>query len=188
MASIINQEITEFSAEAFVNGEFKTITSEDVKGSWAIFLFYPADFTFVCPTELEDMAAHYEELKGLGVEVYSVSTDTHFTHKAWHDSSEAIGKVTYPMIGDPTGRITRGFNVMIEEAGLAERGTFLVDPDGLIQVAEIHAGGIGRSAKDMLRKVKAAQYVRENDGEVCPAAWEAGQATLKPSLDLVGKI
>ncbi len=188
MASIINQEIPEFSAEAFVNGEFKTITSEDVKGSWAIFLFYPADFTFVCPTELEDMASHYEELQGLGVEVYSVSTDTHFTHKAWHDSSEAIGKVTYPMIGDPTGKITRGFNVMIEEAGLAERGTFLIDPDGLIQVAEIHAGGIGRSAKDMLRKVKAAQYVRENDGEVCPAAWEAGQATLKPSLDLVGKI
>ena len=188
MASIINQEIPEFSADAFVNGEFKTITSEDVKGSWAIFLFYPADFTFVCPTELEDMAGHYDELKGLGVEVYSVSTDTHFTHKAWHDSSEAIGKVTYPMIGDPTGRITRGFNVTIEEAGLAERGTFLVDPDGLIQVAEIHAGGIGRSAKDMLRKVKAAQYVRENDGEVCPAAWEAGQETLKPSLDLVGKI
>ena len=184
MASIINQEIPEFSADAYVNGEFKTITSEDVKGNWAIFLFYPADFTFVCPTELEDMAAHYDELKGLGVEVYSVSTDTHFTHKAWHDSSEAIGKVQYPMIGDPTGKITRGFNVMIEEAGLAERGTFLVDPDGLIQVAEIHAGGIGRSAKDMLRKVKAAQYVRENDGEVCPAAWEQGGDTLKPSLDL----
>ena len=146
MASIINQEIPEFSAEAFVNGEFKTITSEDVKGKWAIFMFYPADFTFVCPTELEDMAGQYEELKGLGVEVYSVSTDTHFTHKAWHDSSEAIGKVTFPMIGDPTGRITRGFNVMIEEEGLAERGTFVVDPDGKIQVAEIHAGGIGRSA------------------------------------------
>ncbi|MGP9556112.1 alkyl hydroperoxide reductase subunit C [Psychrobacter sp. AOP7-A1-24] len=188
MASIINQEIPEFSADAYVNGEFKTITSEDVKGNWAIFLFYPADFTFVCPTELEDMAAHYDELKGLGIEVYSVSTDTHFTHKAWHDSSDAIGKVQYPMIGDPTGKITRGFNVMIEEAGLAERGTFLVDPDGLIQVAEIHAGGIGRSAKDMLRKVKAAQYVRENDGEVCPAAWEQGGDTLKPSLDLVGKI
>ncbi|MDO5769082.1 MAG: alkyl hydroperoxide reductase subunit C [Psychrobacter sp.] len=188
MASIINKEIPEFSAEAYVNGEFKTITSDDVKGNWAIFIFYPADFTFVCPTELEDMANHYEELKGLGVEVYSVSTDTHFTHKAWHDSSEAIGKVQYPMIGDPTGRITRGFNVMIEEAGLAERGTFLVDPDGLIKVAEIHDGGIGRSAKDLVRKVKAAQYVRENDGEVCPAAWEQGQATLKPSLDLVGKI
>nr|AWU58901.1 peroxiredoxin [Psychrobacter sp.] len=188
MASIINQEIPEFSTQAFYNGEFKTITSEDVKGKWSIFMFYPHDFTFVCPTELEDMADHYEELKKLGVEVYSVSTDTHFTHKAWHDSSEAISKIQYPMIGDPTGRITRGFNIMIEEEHQAERGTFLVDPDGFIQVAEIHDLGIGRSAKDMLRKVKAAQYVRENDGEVCPAAWEEGQETLKPSLDLVGKI
>lgn len=188
MAAIINQPIPEFTAEAFVNGEFKTVSSDDMKGQWSIFLFYPADFTFVCPTELEDMAKHYDELKALGVEVYSVSTDTHFTHKAWHDHSEAIGKVTYPMVGDPTGKISRGFNVMIEEEGLALRGTFLVDPDGIIKVCEIHDLGIGRSAKDMVRKVKAAQYVRENDGEVCPAAWEKGQETLTPSLDLVGKI
>lgn len=188
MTAIINQQIPEFKTEAFVNGEFKTISSEDVKGSWAIFLFYPRDFTFVCPTELEDMANHYEELKGLGVEVYAVSTDSHFVHKAWHDSSEAIGKVTFPMLGDTTGKITSGFNIMIEDDHAALRGTFLVDPDGFIKVAEIHDLGIGRSAKDMVRKVKAAQYVRDNDGEVCPAAWEAGQATLKPSLDLVGKI
>lgn len=188
MTAIINQQIPEFKTEAFVNGEFKTISSEDVKGSWAIFLFYPRDFTFVCPTELEDMANHYEELKGLGVEVYAVSTDSHFVHKAWHDSSEAIGKVTFPMLGDTTGKITRGFSIMIEDDHAALRGTFLVDPDGFIKVAEIHDLGIGRSAKDMVRKVKAAQYVRDNDGEVCPAAWEAGQATLKPSLDLVGKI
>lgn len=186
--SKINTTIPEFKAEAFQNGEFKTITSDDVKGKWAIFMFYPADFTFVCPTELEDMADHYEELQGLGVEVYSVSTDTHFVHKAWHDASESIGKITYPMIGDPTGQITRGFDVMIEEEALALRGTFLVDPDGIIKVAEVHDLGIGRSAKDMVRKVKAAQYVRENDGEVCPAAWEQGQATLTPSLELVGKI
>lgn len=184
----INQQIPEFKAEAFHNGEFKTISSDDVKGKWAIFLFYPADFTFVCPTELEDMAKHYDELQSLGVEVYSVSTDTHFVHKAWHDTSEAIGKINYPMIGDPTGKISRGFDVMIEDDGVALRGTFLADPDGVIKVAEIHDLGIGRSAKDMLRKVKAAQYVRDNDGEVCPAAWEAGQETLKPSLDLVGKI
>lgn len=184
----INTTIPEFKAEAFQNGEFKTITSDDVKGKWAIFMFYPADFTFVCPTELEDMADHYEELQGLGVEVFSVSTDTHFVHKAWHDASESIGKITYPMIGDPTGQITRGFDVMIEEEALALRGTFLVDPDGVIKVAEVHDLGIGRSAKDMVRKVKAAQYVRENDGEVCPAAWEQGQATLTPSLELVGKI
>jgi len=184
----INTAIPEFKAEAFQNGEFKTITSDDVKGKWAIFMFYPADFTFVCPTELEDMAEQYEELQGLGVEVFSVSTDTHFVHKAWHDASDAIGKITYPMIGDPTGQITRGFDVMIEEEALALRGTFLVDPDGIIKVAEIHDLGIGRSAKDMVRKVKAAQYVRENDGEVCPAAWEQGQETLTPSLELVGKI
>jgi len=185
---MINKSIPEFSAEAFHAGEFKTVTNEDVLGKWAIFLFYPADFTFVCPTELEDMANQYEELQGLGVEVYAVSTDTHFCHKAWHDSSDAIGKINFPMLGDPTGTITRGFDVMIEEAAQALRGTFLVNPEGVVKVAEIHDLGIGRSAKDMVRKVKAAQYVADNDGEVCPAAWEQGQETLTPSLDLVGKI
>lgn len=184
----INQSIPEFSAEAFHDGQFKTISSEDVKGKWSIFLFYPADFTFVCPTELEDMAKQYEELQSLGVEVYAVSTDTHFVHKAWHDNSPAISKIKYPMIGDPTGKITRGFDVMIEEEALALRGTFLVNPEGVIKVCEIHDLGIGRSAKDMVRKVKAAQYVAANDGEVCPAAWEQGEETLTPSLDLVGKI
>jgi len=186
--SMINKSIPEFTAEAFHNGEFKTITSDDVKGKWSIFLFYPADFTFVCPTELEDMESFYEELQGLGVEVYSVSTDTHFVHKAWHDTSDAISKITYPMIGDPTGKITRGFDVMIEEEALALRGTFLANPEGIIKVSEIHDLGIGRSAKDMVRKVKAAQYVANHDGEVCPAAWEEGAETLTPSLDLVGKI
>ncbi len=184
----INTQIPEFSAQAFHNGEFRTITSEDVKGKWALFLFYPADFTFVCPTELEDMANHYEELQGLNVEVYSVSTDSHFVHKAWHDTSESINKIRFPMLADPTGKITRGFDVMIEEDAQALRGTFLVDPDGIIKAAEINDLGIGRAAKDMVRKVKAAQYVRTHDGEVCPAAWEQGAATLKPSLDLVGKI
>ena len=188
MSNIINQSIPEFKAEAFHKGEFKTITSEDVKGKWSIFIFYPADFTFVCPTELEDMAKYYDEFQKLGVEVYSVSTDTHFAHKAWHDSSDAIGKINYPMIGDPTGKISRGFNVMIEEDGVALRGTFLANPEGMIKVSEVHDLGIGRSAKDMLRKVKAAQYVANHDGEVCPAAWEEGEATLTPSLDLVGKI
>lgn len=186
--AMINKPIPEFKAQAFHAGEFKTITTADVKGKWSIFLFYPADFTFVCPTELEDMAKHYEELQGLGVEVYAVSTDTHFCHKAWHDTSDAIGKIKYPMIGDPTGAITRGFDVMIEDVAQALRGTFLANPDGIIKVAEIHDLGIGRSAKDMLRKVKAAQYVANHDGEVCPAAWEEGQKTLTPSLDLVGKI
>lgn len=186
--SMINKTIPEFTVQAFHNGEFKEISTADVKGKWSVFFFYPADFTFVCPTELEDMANHYDELQKLGVEVYSVSTDTHFVHKAWHDASESIGKIKYPMIGDPTGVVTRGFGVMIEEEGLALRGTFLANPEGVIKVAEIHDLGIGRSAKDLVRKVKAAQYVANNDGEVCPAAWEEGQATLTPSLDLVGKI
>ena len=181
----INQPIPTFKAQAYHNGEFKTITSDDVKGQWSIFLFYPADFTFVCPTELEDMANHYDELKRLGAEVYSVSTDTHFAHKAWHDTSEAIKKIRFPMIGDPTGAITRGFDVMIEEDAQALRGTFLANPDGIIKVAEIHDLGIGRSAKDMLRKVKAAQYVASHNSEVCPAAWEESQKTLTPPFDFV---
>jgi len=186
---IIGSTIKPFKATAFQAGkDFFDVTEKDIEGKWAVFFFYPADFTFVCPTELEDMAKHYEELQQMGVEVYSVSTDTHFVHKAWHDSSDAIGQIEYPMLGDPTGAIARGFGVMIEEEGVALRGTFLADPEGVIKVCEIHDLGIGRSAKDMVRKTKAAQYVAENDGEVCPAAWEQGQATLTPSLDLVGKI
>ena len=186
--SKINNRIPDFQVVAFHNGEFKTVNQDDVIGKWSVFIFYPADFTFVCPTELEDMQSIYSELQSLDVEVYAVSTDSHFVHKAWHDSSDAIGKITYPMLGDPTGNLTRGFGIMIEEAGQALRGTFLANPEGIIKVSEVHDLGIGRSAKDMLRKVKAAQYVANNDGEVCPAAWEEGQETLTPSLDLVGKI
>ncbi|MBC2605600.1 alkyl hydroperoxide reductase subunit C [Pelagicoccus albus] len=184
----INTSIPEFKVQAFHNGEFIEVSSEDLKGKWAVFCFYPADFTFVCPTELGDLADHYEELQAAGVEVYSVSTDTHFVHKAWHDSSETINKIKFPMLGDPTGVLARGFDVMIEEEGLALRGTFVVNPEGLIKVAEIHDLGIGRSAADLVRKVKAAQYVAANDGQVCPAKWQPGEETLTPSLDLVGKI
>lgn len=186
--ALINSEIKPFKATAYQDGKFIDITDEDVKGKWAIFFFYPADFTFVCPTELGDLADKYEELKSRDVEVYSVSTDTHFTHKAWHEASETIGKIQYPMIGDPTGQVTRNFEVMREGQGLADRGTFVVDPDGVIQVMEITAEGIGRNAEELLRKVKAAQYVRAHPDEVCPAAWEEGEETLAPSLSLVGKI
>ncbi|MEX0739129.1 MAG: alkyl hydroperoxide reductase subunit C [Pseudohongiella sp.] len=186
--SLINTEVKPFKATAFHNGEFVDVSEADLKGKWSVVFFYPADFTFVCPTELGDLADNYEELKSRGVEVYSVSTDTHFTHKAWHDSSETIGKITYPMIGDPTGIISRNFEVMIEEVGLAERGTFVIDPEGVIQIVEISAGNIGRDASELLRKVKAAQYVAKHPGEVCPAKWKEGEATLAPSLDLVGKI
>ena len=186
--SLINTAIKPFKAQAFRQGKFIEVTDADIKGKWAIFFFYPADFTFVCPTELGDLADHHAELQRLGVEVFSVSTDTHFTHKAWHDNSETIGKIKYAMIGDPTGTITRNFEVMREEEGLADRGTFVVDPKGIIQAMEVTAEGIGRNAADLLRKVKAAQYVAAHPGEVCPAKWEEGQKTLAPSLQLVGKI
>ena len=186
--SVINTEIKPFTAEAFKNGELITVSDTDVKGKWSVFFFYPADFTFVCPTELGDVADHYEELQKLGVEVYSVSTDTHFTHKAWHGSSETIGKIKYAMIGDPTLQISRNFEILREDQGLANRGTFIVDPQGIIQAIEITSEGIGRNAAEMVRKIKAAQYIAAHPGEVCPAKWEEGEATLAPSLDLVGKI
>ncbi len=186
--ALINTRIKPFTANAFKQGDFTTISDEDLKGKWSVFFFYPADFTFVCPTELGDIADHYEEFQSRGVEIYSVSTDTHFTHKAWHDASDTIGKIQYTMVGDPTGQITRNFDVMREDEGLADRGTFVVDPDGVIQAMEITAEGIGRDAEDLLRKVKAAQYVASHPGEVCPAKWKEGEATLAPSLDLVGKI
>ncbi|WP_199615479.1 alkyl hydroperoxide reductase subunit C [Paenibacillus alkalitolerans] len=186
--SLIGKEVLPFKTQAYHNGKFVEVTEVDFKGKWSVVCFYPADFTFVCPTELEDLQNQYEALKGLGVEVYSVSTDTHFTHKAWHDTSETIGKITYVMIGDPSHTISRNFEVLNEESGLADRGTFIIDPDGVIQAVEINAGGIGRDASILVNKIKAAQYVRNNPGEVCPAKWQEGAATLKPSLDLVGKI
>ncbi|MFP3908144.1 MAG: alkyl hydroperoxide reductase subunit C [Acidimicrobiales bacterium] len=184
----INTEIQPFTATAFHNGEFVEVSDDDLRGRWSVVFFYPADFTFVCPTELGDLADYYSELQGMGAEVYSVSTDTHFTHKAWHDTSATISKIQYPMLGDPTGVVTNNFGVMREGEGLADRATFLVDPDGVIQYVEMTAEGIGRSAEELLRKVRAAQYVREHPGEVCPAKWEEGEDTLAPSLDLVGKI
>lgn len=186
--SLVNTKIKPFKAQAFKQGKFIEVTDADLAGKWSVFFFYPADFTFVCPTELGDVADHYAEFQKLGVEIYSVSTDTHFTHKAWHDSSETIGKVQYTMIGDPNGAITTNFEVMRPGQGLADRGTFVVDPAGIIQAVEITAEGIGRDAGDLLRKVKAAQYVASHPGEVCPAKWQEGEKTLAPSLDLVGKI
>jgi peroxiredoxin len=188
MASLINTQVKPFNATAYHNGKDVDVSDADLKGKWSIFFFYPADFTFVCPTELGDLADHYAQLQDMGVEVYSVSTDTHFTHKAWHDTSDTIAKINFPMIGDPTGNVTRNFDVMIEEAGLALRGTFVVDPEGMIKVCEVHDLGIGRSAKDLVRKVQAAQHVAANPNEVCPASWQPGEETLTPSLDLVGKI
>ena len=186
--SLIGTHILPFKVNGYKNGEFVEVSDNDVLGKWAIFFFYPADFSFVCPTELEDLANHYEDLQKLGVEVYSVSTDTHFVHKAWHDDSKAIAKVKYTMLGDPNGALSKNFNALNEESGLAHRATFLVDPQGNIQFYEMTADGIGRNADEMLRKVKAAQFIVAHPGEVCPAKWEQGEETLAPSIDLVGKI
>jgi len=188
MQTLINTKVPEFKVQAYHNNAFKTVSSNDLNGKWSVFFFYPADFTFVCPTELGDLADKYDTLKKMGVEVYSVSTDTHFTHKAWHDASDTIKKINYPMLADPTGHLSRAFGVYIESEGLAYRGTFLVDPEGRIKLAEVNDNGIGRNADELVRKVQAAQFVATHPGEVCPAKWQPGAKTLKPGLDLVGKI
>jgi NADH-dependent peroxiredoxin subunit C len=190
--SLVNTKILPFKTMAYkaTEKDFVEVTEQDVLGKWAIVFFYPADFTFVCPTELADLADYYPELQKLGVEVYSVSTDTHFVHKAWHDASEEIKKINYYMLGDQSGVITNNFQNMREGEGLADRSTFLIDPDGVIQFVETTCEGVGRNAAELMRKVKAAQYVRSHPGEVCPAKWEEEEssATLKPGIDLVGKI
>ncbi len=186
--SLIGKKIEEFKVQAFHNGEFREISNEVLKGQWSIFFFYPADFTFVCPTELGDLADNYEKFREVGAEIYSVSTDTHFAHKAWHDASDTIKKIKFPMLSDPTGSLSRQFGVMIEEAGLALRGTFILNPEGEIKAYEVHDLGIGRDAEELLRKVHAAQFVAAHGDQVCPAKWKPGQDTLKPNLDLIGKL
>lgn len=186
MESLINKNVENFEVSAFLNNEFVTITDKDLLGHWSVLFFYPADFTFVCPTELADLADYYDEFKKENCEIYSVSEDTHFVHKAWADASERIKKIKYPMLGDPAGVLARQFGVLVEELGQALRATFVIDPDGKVKVYEIHDMGIGRNAKELLRKVQAAKFVREHGDEVCPAKWTPGEETLKPSLDLVG--
>lgn len=184
--SLIGKQIGDFKVQSFVNGEFKEVTKEDVLGKWSVFFFYPADFTFVCPTELEDLANKYDEFKGIDCEIYSVSCDTHFVHKAWHDTSKTIKKINYTMLADPTATLAKDFDVYIEADGLAERGTFIVNPEGEIKAYEVIAGNVGRNADELFRRVQALQFVAEHGDEVCPAKWKPGEATLKPSLDLVG--
>lgn len=184
--SMINKEISDFTVQAYQNNAFKTVSKKDVLGKWAVFFFYPADFTFICPTELEDLANKYDEFKQIDCEIYSVSCDTHFVHKAWHDVSKTIQKIKYPMLADPTGKLARDFDVMIESDGLAERGSFIINPEAKIVAYEVIAGNVGRNADELFRRVQASQFVAEHGDEVCPAKWQPGAQTLKPSLDLVG--
>ena len=186
--SMINKEVSNFSVQAYQDNKFKTVTKEDILGKWSVFFFYPADFTFVCPTELEDLANIYDKFQGAGCEIYSVSNDTHFVHKELHDASERIKKIQYPMPADPTHALSRDFEVLIEADGLAERGSFIVNPEGKIVSYEVSAGNVGRNADELFRKLQACQFVYEHGDEVCPAKWQPGAETLKPSLDLVGML
>lgn len=192
----VGHPVPDFEFEVFNKDTIETMRFSDMKGKWVILFFYPADFTFVCPTELEELAECYEKCRELNAEIISVSTDSVFSHKAWHDTSEAIGKINFPMASDPAGRLSIAFGTYIdggalehtEDEGLSLRGTFLIDPDGILRTMEVHDNAIGRSAKELVRKLKAAQYVRTHGGQVCPASWDEGDETIKPGLDLVGKI
>ncbi len=185
---MINEKAVNFVEDAYYNGDISKIKLEDYKGKWVVLFFYPADFTFICPTELGELADHYEHFKNLNVEIISVSTDTAFVHKAWHDSSETIKKIKFPMLADPTGRVAKAYGTYIEDEGVSLRGTFIIDPDGNVKAAEIHDNSIGRNSKELLRKIQAAQFVRDSNGKVCPASWMPGMETLSPGVDLIGKI
>lgn len=184
----IGHKAPNFEAEIYQQDNIKKVKLSDYKGKWLILFFYPADFTFVCPTELGDLAERYEELKNLNAEVLAVSTDTIPVHKAWHDESETIKKVKFPMLADPTHKVSKSYGVLIEEEGVTLRGTFIIDPEGILRTIEIHGDGVGRSGTELLRKLQAAQFVNKYGDQVCPANWEPGKDTLKPGLDLVGKI
>jgi NADH-dependent peroxiredoxin subunit C len=186
--SIINKTIPEFKTQAYHAGKFTEVSDQTVRGKWSVFIFMPAAFTFNCPTEIEDAADNYAAFRDAGAEVYIVTTDTHFSHKVWHETSPAVGKSRFPLVGDPTHTLTRGFGVHIDEEGLALRGTFIVNPEGVVKTAEIHSNEIARDVSETLRKLKAAQFTAANPGQVCPAKWKEGAATIAPSLDLVGKI
>ena len=190
--SLINTQVQPFKTTAFVNrngkGEFIEVTEQSLKGKWSVLIFMPAAFTFNCPTEIEDAADHYAEFQKVGAEVYIVTTDTHFSHKVWHETSAAVGKAQFALVGDPTHQLTRAFDVHIDEEGLALRGTFVINPEGVIKTMEVHDNAIARDVTETVRKLKAAQYVASHPNEVCPAKWKEGEATLAPSIDLVGKI
>lgn len=184
----IGQHIPALMAQAYQSNQIVDINLHSYQGKFVVLFFYPADFTFVCPTELREIASLYQEFKNRNTEVLSVSTDTVYVHKAWHDSSDAIKTIVFPMVADPTKTWCQTFGTLNEKEGLSYRATFIIDPNGVLKVMEMHDNSIGRSAKEILRKLKAAQFTYEHGDQVCPASWEEGEATLKPGLDLVGKI
>jgi len=188
----VGMEVPNFEMETYQPAErkFGKISLEELKkqGKWTILVFYPADFTFVCPTELADLAEKYEQLKKLGAEVISVSTDTKFSHLAWKDTEKLLEKVTYPMGADPTGKVSRLFGVYDANTGLALRGTFIISPKGVMVSSEVNFYNVGRNADELLRKMEANVYLAQHPDEACPAKWKQGAKTLKPSEAMVGKV
>ena len=186
MRHLIRKPLAPFSVYGYCRGESRLYTQEDLLGHWSVLFFYPADFSFVCPTELKDLGEHFEGFLEENCEIFSVSTDTHFVHKAWADASETIRSLPFVMLADPAGKLSREYGVLLEEEGQALRATFVLDPEGEVVLYEVQDLGIGRSAEELLRKVQAARFVHEHGDQVCPAAWQPGAETLTPSLDLVG--
>lgn len=180
-------EMTSFEAGKGTFGKF-SLEAARKAGKWTILFFYPADFTFVCPTELADIAEKHEEFKKYNVEIVSVSTDTQFVHLAWKQDERLLSNVKYTMAADPTGKVSKLFGVYDEATGLALRGTFIINPEGKLVSSEVAYYNVGRSAEELARKVAANLYVAKNPAEVCPAKWKAGQKTLKPSEAMVGKV
>ena len=186
--SLLNSEVLPFEAQAFHNGNFVSVSDADLKGRWSVVFFYPADFTFVCPTELADLNSHLAEFEKADCRVFSASTDSVYVHKAWADATPTIRDLRYPMIGDRSMALARAFNVLDEHEGVAQRATIILDPEGKVRGFEIIDGSVGRNASEILRRIEALEFVREHGDNVCPANWHPGAKTLKPSLDLVGKL
>jgi len=185
----IGQAVPDGTYHTFHRQEIQPITLESYRGQWLVLVFYPGDFTFICPTELEELGSLYGEFQKLDAEVLSISTDSVYVHKAWHDASPSIKGLPFPMVADPGGRLAQQLGVYVPQEGVALRGSFIFDPDGALSAYEVHHNSIGRNMNELLRKLQASAFVRDNGGvEVCPVSWKPGDRTLKPGLDLVGKI
>ncbi|GBD98987.1 alkyl hydroperoxide reductase subunit C [bacterium BMS3Abin07] len=188
----IAQKVPDFEIDTYEPvkrkfGKFK-LSANMRKKKWTVLVFYPADFTFICPTELADVAERYRDIRKAGAEVVSVSTDTHFVHMAWQRDERLLQDVKYPMGADPTGKISRMFGVYDKETGLAFRGTFIINPDGVMVGSEVNFYNVGRNADELVRKLEGFVHVYAHPAEVCPAKWEKGGKTLKPGENLVGKV
>lgn len=186
---LIGQTIPEGTYQTYHHNEIQLMTLRSYQGRWLVLVFYPGDFTFICPTEWEDLGMLYCEFQKLNAEVLGISTDSVYVHKAWRDTSPAVKDLAFPLVADPSGRLAQRLGVYLAQEGVALRGTFIFDPDGKLCAYEVPNKSIGRNMEELLRKLQAAVFVRENGGsEVCPAGWKPGEKTLKPGLDLVGKI